>query len=195
MPVSKGGPKPKFAFVFSMRAKRWKACERWRALLPTVGCSGKLGLGCECLNCCRSLPARSSALRDDVTTYLSSGLSSCLGNFDGGFEPCLKLLPSTTEVGCGISSEGFAQPSCICFAILILRPIAMRWRQAAERLQEHPPKNTVTKIDVWVWFLLSFLLHPARLTFICAPSTSRGRADERAVHLLLNALHRAGADA
>ena len=30
---------------------------------------------------------------------------------------------------------------------------------------------------------------------ICAASASRGHADERAFHLLLNALHRAGADA
>ena len=33
------------------------------------------------------------------------------------------------------------------------------------------------------------------LSFICVPSASRGHADERAFHLLLNALHRAGADA
>jgi hypothetical protein len=32
-------------------------------------------------------------------------------------------------------------------------------------------------------------------SFICAPSASRGRADEEAFHLLFNALHRAGADA
>jgi hypothetical protein len=43
--------------------------------------------------------------------------------------------------------------------------------------------------------LLSFLLHPVHLSFICAPSASRGHADERASHLLPNALHRAGADA
>jgi hypothetical protein len=34
-----------------------------------------------------------------------------------------------------------------------------------------------------------------RCRFTCAPSTSRGRAGERAFHLLLNALHRAGPDA
>src|SRR6516165_4215317 len=34
-----------------------------------------------------------------------------------------------------------------------------------------------------------------RCRFTCALSASRGRADERAFHLLLNALHRAGADA
>src|SRR6516165_5164643 len=33
------------------------------------------------------------------------------------------------------------------------------------------------------------------LSFICAPSTSRGHADERAFHLLPDALHRACADA
>ena len=32
-------------------------------------------------------------------------------------------------------------------------------------------------------------------SFVCAPSASRGRADEKAFHLLFNALHRAGADA
>jgi hypothetical protein len=34
-----------------------------------------------------------------------------------------------------------------------------------------------------------------RFSFICAPSASRGRADERAFHLLLNALNGANADA
>ena len=33
------------------------------------------------------------------------------------------------------------------------------------------------------------------LSFICVPSASRGHADERAFHLLLDALHRTGADA
>jgi hypothetical protein len=34
-----------------------------------------------------------------------------------------------------------------------------------------------------------------RFGFICVPSTLRGHAGERAFHFLLNALHRAGADA
>jgi hypothetical protein len=51
-------------------------------------------------------------IANDATTYLSSGLSSCLGGIEEGFEPCLKLLPSTTEIGCGMSSEGFSNVAC-----------------------------------------------------------------------------------
>ena len=60
------------------------------------------------------------------TAYLSSGLSSCLGGGVGGFEFCLKLFPSTTEIGCGISSPDLYQPLFVVIWVGFYSPQASR---------------------------------------------------------------------
>jgi hypothetical protein len=37
------------------------------------------------------------------------------------------LPPSTTPIGCGISSPGFNQPLCMCFIVCVLASASVCW--------------------------------------------------------------------
>jgi len=68
--------------------------------------------------------------------YLFSCLPSSFGGGDCGFfgggeeglEFFLKLPPSTTKFGCGISSPGLLQPLFISFTVFVLRPVVTMLR-------------------------------------------------------------------